>query len=326
MMTEPLPSPRHPPFARHHEFLETAFERRFQGLLQQAWSERSWHVIAAVPGSGKSLGISDFCLRSGASKETNGTTRLPILAIRAPKNAAREQALGLALSAAFGVIPSMPWALRRSWLVQILASCGVECIVIDDAQDLKLTHLALLKELTDNLAAPPYQRHIGLCLVAAHSGNVIPFKETFAGPEILWRQFRRRMDTERPFCVVLGHTMEEVRDILTTFEDIYRSQLPDLKLRAFAKPIFTWLTHQSLDPDATGRVTMDHLTRLVISALRYSYEQGETSVNEKVLQGRAEFMIIRRDEITAIDGTSSQPSFEATEVGYQSSSPGTASL
>jgi hypothetical protein len=109
--------------------------------------------------------------------------------------------------------------------------------------------------------------------------------------------------------------MEEVRDILTTFEDIYRSQFPELKLRAFAKPIFTWLTHQSLDPDATGRVTTDHLTRLVISALRHSYEQGDTSVNEQVLHSRASIMILRRDEITAIDGTSSQPSYDATEVG-----------
>jgi len=303
MMTEPLPSPRHPPFARHHEFLETAFERRFQGLLQQAWSERSWHVIAAVPGSGKSLGISDFCLRSGASKETNGTTRLPILAIRAPKNAAREQALGLALSAAFGVVPAMPWALRRSWLVQILVSCGVECLIIDEAQDLRLTHLALLKELTDNLAAPPYQRQVGLCLVAAHTGRVRPFKETFAGPDVLWRQFRRRMDTEQPYCVVLGHTEEEIRPILTTFEELYRSQLPDLHLRRWSKAIFTWLSNPILDPDGSGRVTMDHLTRLVISTLRRAYQQGAADVNATILGEAAEMMVLHRDEVIQIDGT-----------------------
>jgi hypothetical protein len=303
MMTEPFSSPRYPPFVRHHEFLETAFERRFQRLLQQAWSERSWHVLAAVPGSGKSLGISDFCLRSGASKETNGTTRLPILAIRAPKNAAREQALGLALSAAFGVVPSMPWALRRSWLVQILASCGVECLIIDDAQDLKLTHLALLKELTDNLAAPPYQRQVGLCLVAAHTGRVIPFKETFAGPDVLWRQFRRRMDTEHPYCVVLGHTEEEIRPILTTFEELYRSQLPDLHLRRWSKAIFTWLSNPILDPDGSGRVTMDHLTRLVISALRRAYQQGADDVNATILGEAAEMMVLHRDEVIQIDGT-----------------------
>ncbi len=302
-MTELPISPGHPPFVRHHEFLETAFERRFQGLLQQAWSERSWHVIAAVPGSGKSLGISDFCLRSGAYKDTNGMTRLPILAIRAPKNAAREQALGLALSAAFGVVPSMPWALRRSWLVQILASCGVECLIIDDAQDLKLTHLALLKELTDNLAAPPYQRHVGLCLVAAHSGNVIPFKETFAGPDVLWRQFRRRMDTEHPYCVVLGHTEEEIRPILATFEELYRRQFPDLHLRRWSKTIFTWLSNPILGPDGSGRVTMDHLTRLVISALRCSYQRGANDVDATILGEAAEVMVLRRDEVTQIDGT-----------------------
>ena len=301
-MTEARSQHPRPPFVEASEFLETAFERRFQGLLRQAWLNRSWHVIAALPGSGKSLGISDLILGSGAYKDTNGVTRLPILAIRAPKNAAREQALGLALSAAFGVIPSMPWALRRCWLVQILASCGVECIVIDDAQDLKLTHLALLKELTDNLAAPPYQRHIGLCLVAAHSGNVIPFKETFAGPDILWRQFRRRMDTEQPYCVVLGHTEEEIRPILTTFEELYRSQLPDLHLRRWSKTIFTWLSNPILDPDGSGRVTMDHLTRLVTSALRRAYQQGANDVDATSLGEAAETMVLRRDEVLQIDG------------------------
>src|SRR2546423_11454190 len=308
MMTEPLPSPRHPPFVWHHEFLETAFERRFQGLLQQAWSERSWHVIAAVPGSGKSLGISDLCLRSGASKETNGTTRLPILAIRAPKNAAREQALGLALSAAFGVVPSMPWALRRSWLVQILASCGVECLIIDDAQDLRLTHLALLNDLTDNLAAPPYQRHVGLCLVAAHSGNVIPFKETFAGPDVLWRQFRRRMDTEQPYCVVLGHTEEEIRPILRTFEELYRSQLLDLHLRRWSKAIFTWLSNPILDPDGSGRVTMDHLSRLAISTLRRVYQNGGDGVKATTFRDAGGVMVVHHEEGSPTDGTPPVPS------------------
>jgi len=268
-----------------------------------------------VPGSGKSLGINDMVINSGACKDPNGTTHLPVLAVRAPKNAKQEQALGMALSASFGVVPPMDWQLRRIWLARVMASTKTECLFIDDAQDLTLAHLAFLKELTDNLAAPPYQRQIGLCLVAASGGNVVPFKETFAGPEILWRQFRRRLDTERPFCVILGHTMEEVRDILTTFEDIYRSQLSDLKLRSWAKPIFTWLTHQNLDPDGTSRVTMDHLTRFVVSVLRRSYEQGATNVIEEVLTQTAECMILRRDEIVAIDGASPQPLLEVTEVG-----------
>jgi len=304
-----------PPFAVQKVFIETAFEQRFQGILRHAWRNRSWHVIAALPGSGKSLGIHDLVVRSGAHKDATGPTMLPILAIRAPKNTAREQALGVALSAAFGTVPTMQWQVRRTWLVKVLAQAQVECLIIDDAQDLTLPHLALLKELTDNLAALPYQRQVGLCLVAATSGNIVPFKETFAGPQMLWRQFRRRMDNERPYCVVLGQTEEEVRHILTTFEDIYRKQLPDLQLRRWAKPICTWLTHPALDPDATGRVTMDALTRFVISTLRQAYEQGVTDVNETVLEMTAELMILRRDEVIAIDEVLQTPLPPTKEVG-----------
>lgn len=314
-MNNPSPEYHRPPFVVQKVFLETAFEQRFQGLLRDAWQARSWHVIAAIPGSGKSLGIQDLVIHSGARKETTGTTRLPVLAIRAPKNAAREQALGMAFSAAFGVVPTMAWHVRRTWLVQVMASTQVECIIIDDAQDLTLPHLALLKELTDNLAAPPHQRQVGLCLVAAHSGNVVPFKETFARPDTLWRQFRRRMDTERPYCVVLGHTEQEVGHILTTLEDIYREQLPNLQLRRWAKAIFTWLTHPTLDPDTTGRVTMDHLMRLAISVLRHAYEQGATDVNDILLERTAELMILRRDDVTAIDEITSKPAFPTQEVG-----------
>jgi hypothetical protein len=305
MMTEPPSNAPRLPFVQHQQFLETPFERRFQGILRTAWKERSWHVIAAVPGSGKSLGIADLLHQSGAYKETTGTTRLPILAIRAPKNAAREQALGMALSATFGVVPKMPWAQRRTWLVQIMASTGVECIIIDDAQDLdRLIHLALLKELTDNLAAPPYERRVGLCLVAANTGNVMPLKETLARPDVLWRQFRRRMATENPYCIVPGHTEGEVRHILVTFEDLYRPQLPDLQLRRWAASIYAWLTNPILDPDATKRVTMDHLSRFVTTSLRRAYEQGATDVDAITLQTVAEAMILRRDEITYIGESS----------------------
>ncbi len=302
-MTELGSNATRPPFVLHRRFLETPFERRFQGLLRQAWEERSWHVIAAVPGSGKSLGIADFFHQSGAYKDTTGITRLPILAIRAPKNATREQALGMVLSAAFGVIPSMPWAQRRIWLVHILASTGVECIIIDDAQDLHLSHLALLKELTDNLAAPPYERRVGLCLVTAHSGNVMPLKETFARPDVLWKQFRHRMALINPYCVVSGHTEEEVRRILLTFEELYRSQLPDLQLQRWTKTIFSWLINPILDPDGTKRVTMDHLSRLVTATLRRAYERGATDIDATTLQAVAELMILRRDEIVYIDGS-----------------------
>jgi len=315
-MSTTLMSASRLPFVPHDCFLETAFERRFQGVIRRAWQQRSWHVIAAIPGSGKSFGIHDMVLQSGAKKDAVSATRIPLLAIRAPKDGASDYALGTALSAAFGVVPFMPWYMRRTWLVHTAATAQVECIVIDDAQDLTLAHLALLKELTDNLAAPPYQRHLGLCLVVAHTGGVLPLKEVFARPETLWRQFRRRLDTELPFCQILGHTVQEVRDILATFEVIYRPQLPDLQLHRWATAITAWLTHPALDPDGTGRVTMDHVTRLVVSVVRQAYEQGATDVDAPLLERTAELMVLRRDMLVAIDGAPARgPSLPMREVG-----------
>ena len=66
-------------------FIETPFERRFQGLLRQAWHARRWHVIVAEPGSGKTMGMCD--LRDEASRQagTIGGRRYPVLAVTAPK-------------------------------------------------------------------------------------------------------------------------------------------------------------------------------------------------------------------------------------------------
>lgn len=314
-MSELAPNLQCPPFRVWQGFLETAFERRFQGLLRSAWQNRSWHVIGAVPGSGKSLGINDLVVHSAPSKAASGVTRLPVLAIRAPKNGVRELALAMALSATFGKTPNIPLGVRRTWLVEVMASAGVECLIIDDAQDLTLAHLALLKEITDNLAAPPYHRQIGLCLVVAHSGNVLPLKEVFSRPDTLWRQFRRRLDTERPFCVVLGQTADEVSDILTTFEDLYRDHFPDLHLSRWAHSLFAWLTNPILDVDSTGRATMDHLTRLVNAALKHVYEAGETDVTGEMLQMIAELMILRREEITMIGDLPKTPPIPVKEVG-----------
>jgi len=169
-----------PPFALNRDFLETPFERRFQGWLRHSWQNRSWHVIAAVPGSGKSSGIHDLLLHSGAYKEARGVTRLPVLAVRSPKNEAREQGLITALASSFGVLPSTSAAFRRIWLVKMIASAQVECLIIDDAQDLNLRHLAFLKELTDNLAAPPIS--------------------TISGPVFRCRAWQKRCTLSRNIC------------------------------------------------------------------------------------------------------------------------------
>ncbi len=110
-----------------------------------------------------------------------------------------------------------------------------------------------------------------------------------------------------------GHTEEEVRSILEAFETLYREQLPDLHSLRWTRPIFSWLTHATLDPDGTGRVTMDHLSRLVTAALRRSYEQGASDVDPLTLTQTAELMILRREEIGEIAGTPNAPDFSVQE-------------
>src|SRR5713101_1862162 len=84
-------------------FIETPFERRFQGLLRESWHQRSWHVIVAEPGSGKTMGIGDLRDEAARAAGMIGGRRYPVLAVTAPKNDPREAALGNLLLAALGV-------------------------------------------------------------------------------------------------------------------------------------------------------------------------------------------------------------------------------
>ena len=77
------------PLFRSEMFVETAFEKRFQAMLRSAWHKRSWHVIVADPGSGKTMGIRDLLKTAGGRS---------FLAVVAPKNNDDEQALGDQLS------------------------------------------------------------------------------------------------------------------------------------------------------------------------------------------------------------------------------------
>lgn len=287
------------PLIRSDVFVETAFERRFQAMLRSAWYKRSWHVIVADPGSGKTMGIRDLIRTAGP---------LAILAVTAPKNNEEEQALGDQLFTALGLPLRGHWSTRKPKLMGHLHQLGTQCLIVDDAQDLSLEHLMFIKELTDQ-GRLQYDHPLGLCLVAAGRGNTIPLKETLDQPDIMWLQFRRRLDKLEPFCRVVGHTSEEVREILTALETVYRDLFPQLNLRQWSGAIYTWLTQSVLDPTNSGRVTMDYLMKLVTTALEWSHEAGETDVRAETLQAAAELLVLRRDTLRIIDGAG--PSVEA---------------
>jgi hypothetical protein len=98
---------------------------------------------------------------------------------------------------------------------------------VDDAQDLSLEHLMFIKELTDQ-GRLHYGYPLRLCLVTAGRGNTIPLKEILDQPDVMWLQFRRRLDKLELFCRITGHTSEEVREILAALETVYREPFPQL--------------------------------------------------------------------------------------------------
>src|SRR6266852_5568249 len=247
-----------------------------------------------------------------------------VLAVVAPKNNDDEQALGDQLFTALGVPLRGHWRTRKPKLMGHLHQYGTECLTVDDAHDLSLEHLMLLKEVTDQ-GQLQYDHPLGLCLVAAGRGNTIPLKETLDQPDPTWLQFRRRLDKLAPFCRIASHTSEEVRAILSTLEQEYRPLLPQLRLSQWTGTIYTWLTHPVLDPTRSGRVTMDNLMKLVTTALEWSYLDGETDVVPSRLKSAAELLVLRHDTLKLIDGagptTLAQDQTSAEEPGVNGKEP-----
>jgi AAA domain len=299
------------PLFRSEMFVETAFEKRFQAMLRSAWHKRSWHVIVADPGSGKTMGIRDLLKTAGGRS---------VLAVVTPKNNDDEQALGDQFFAALGVPIRGHWSTRKPKLMGHLHQSGTECLVVDDAHDLSMPHLMFLKEVTDQ-GRLQYDHPLGLCLVAAGRGNMIPLKEILDQSEPTWLQWRRRLDPLQPFCRVAGHTSEELREILATLETVFRPLLPQLNLRRWTSSIYDWLTQSVLDPTNSGRVTMDNLMKLVIASLEWSYEAKASDVQVECLEQAAELLVLRHDTFRIIDGegpSTEAPPSESTERGNES--------
>ena len=284
----------HPLFGKEF-FVETAFAKRFQAMLRSSLHKRSWHVIVADPGAGKTMSIRDLVKTTGGRSDSGGD---------GPKNNDDEQALGDQFFTALGVQLRGHWSTRKPKLMGHLHQYGTKCLIVDDAHDLSHEHLMFLKEVTDQ-GQLQYNHPLGLCLVAAGRGNTIPLKGHSDQPEPTWLQFRRRLDKLQPFCRIAGHTSEEVRDILATLERCTSQLFPQLNLRQWTGAIYTWLTQPVLDPTHSGRVTMDNLMKLVVAALEWSYEAKAPDVRAERLERAAELLVLRHDTLWVIDGAGS---------------------
>ena len=158
--------------------------------------------------------------------------------------------------------------------------------------------------------------------MTAGRGASIPLKDVFDQPETMWMQFRRRLDCLQPYCRIASHTEGEVRDILLALEQIYRPSFPDLHLQQWTGSMYTWLTHPLLDPQKSGRVLMDHLMKLVTTALQWSYAQAEGDVRPQHLEAAAEHLTLRRDKIQVIDAQNPTKEDESEQLGIPSTTGG----
>lgn len=139
-------------------------------------------------------------------------------------------------------------------------------------------------------------------------------KEILDQPEPTWLQWRRRLDSMQPFCRVLSHTSDEVREILATLEVVFQPLLPQLNLRRWTSSIYDWLTQPSLDPTRSGRVTIDNLMKLVIAALEWSYEAKALDVQITWLEQAAELLVLRHDTLWIIDGAAPRMETDQAEI------------
>jgi AAA domain len=301
------------PLIRSDIFIETAFARRFQAMLRSAWRDRSWHVIVADPGAGKTMSIRDLVKTAGSRA---------VLAVVAPKNNEDEMALGNQFFTALGLPLRGRWCDRKPCLMGHFHQYGTECLVVDDAHDLSLEHLMLLKELTDQ-GRLQYDHPLGLCLVAAARGNTIPLKETLDQPDPTWLQWRRRLDKIQPFCRVASHTSEEVREILAAPSNGVPGTLPAAQLTpmvrldlhvahaASPRPGELWPGHDGLPHEAGDDCSGVDPTWA-----------GEPDVRAETLELAAQLLVLRHDTLWIIDGAGPIVEAPAPEAGEQGDESG----
>jgi hypothetical protein len=112
-----------------------------------------------------------------------------------------------------------------------------------------------------------------------------------------------------------------VRDILLALERIYRPSFAELNLQQWTGSISIWLTHPLLDPQKSGRVLMDHLMKLITTALEWSYAEAQKDVNPKHLEAAAEHLTLRRDVMYLIDAVKSTEEEDRKEGPSSESHP-----
>ncbi|MGE5328881.1 MAG: AAA family ATPase [Deltaproteobacteria bacterium] len=249
-----------------HCFIETPFAERFQSFINDVRLKKKWAIVGAYARNGKSWCIKDLVKNSGAVKEYNGKTWVPVIAIRSPESSTPTDMIS-SLCRCFGKLPQSNTSALKKWLIENIPHLGVEQIIIDDAHELNLNHLRFIKWLTDTLELEKnYYLSIVLSSILGASGCISILQKIQQYRHEEWmEQVYERFSLSRE---VQGLSPNEVAQVLNAYEEIYKPFLPEIKLMKYTNNIFGWLTSTELDIHNSERVAMEHLSKLIYEAVR----------------------------------------------------------
>lgn len=251
-----------------HAFIETPFARRFQGFIKEVRCERKWAIVGAYSRNGKTWCIKDLVENSGAVKEYNGNTRIPIIAVRSPE-ASTPNDLISAICRCFGFVPLSNSSAQKKWLISTIPKLGVEQIIIDDAHELNLNHLKFIKWLMDSLELEMnyYVSVVFSSIVSANSISIWNKIQQYRHEDWMQQLYERFALC----CEIPGNTCNEVAEILYGYEELYRPFVPDISLVKYTDNIYGWLICPELDIHNCRRVAMEHLAKLIFEAVKVAY-------------------------------------------------------
>jgi len=295
-------------------YLETAFARRMREVLEEARENRSWHVVTALTGAGKSTELEDLADQHPVERRHSGETVAPVIT-GSPLTNGRSSLAGLQRSLIdnFGTVPRGTFEDRRAWLVREMVRCGTQIVITDDGHGHLAPDLLYLKQLTDEVAKLAKSR-VGLVIVCEGLQGSMPLQEIVNRQTSQWRQFRKRMSTStRPWCHIASLNAEEVKLVLAGYEQgVLKPRFPELRLTKWSSRIHKHLAHPFFDTDPGERVTMQNVRNVVdgiirrLAARRLSNIPGEALIDEVVaaMLASSETKVLVRDpgRIGILDG------------------------
>lgn len=270
------------PIAR---YISTAFERRVQAELDRALLTPSQVILLGLPREGKTWALDDWMTRHPVTR-SSGVTRTDVLTADVSPNGRYPglmYSLGARISRAMP-LKATPYELG---LIRWTINAGVALIVLDEAQRMPREMRTWMWGFIDKLRHPADSDlegiQVGLVYMGAGLPRGVPETALFGhrrtkvdgtGVDLDWIQFEGRLDGAAPLVWLHGLDLAETGEVLAGYEQLYRSQFPDLELQTLAPDLFDELLDETIDYARVNRARMDSITKVVLNGLQKEADAG----------------------------------------------------